>query len=166
MIDTRRFAALALLVAALAGQAAAQIPGLSPSPTPAPETVGDPYRRETPRSSFLGFISAGQKENWALATEYLQFRGNPSKEAREKLAKDFTAVLDQDFTGDLEKLSRSPLGSLDDGLPQEFETAGQIQAADESVDVLLVRVTPSEGVPIWLVSHRHPARRSAPRGGD
>ncbi len=152
MIDTRRFAALALLVAALAGPAAAQIPGLSPSPTPAPETVGDPYRRETPRSSFLGFISAGQKENWALATEYLQFRGNPSKEAREKLAKEFTAVLDQHFTGDLEKLSRSPLGSLDDGLPQEYETAGQIQAADESVDVLLVRVTPSDGVPIWLVS--------------
>jgi len=27
-----------------------------------------------------------------------------------------------------------------------------MQAADESVDVLLVRVTPPEGVPIWLVS--------------
>jgi MscS family membrane protein len=147
-----RIAALALFVATLAGPAAAQIPGLSPSPTPVPEAVGDPYRRETPRGSFLGFISAGQKENWALATEYLQFKGNPPKEAREKLAKEFTAVLDQHFMGDLEKLSRSPLGSLDDGLPQEFETAGQIQAADESVDVLLVRVTPSEGVPIWLVS--------------
>lgn len=148
----RRLAALAPLLAALAGPAAAQFPGLSPSPTPAPETVGDPYRRETPRSSFLGFVTATEKENWALATEYLQFKGNPAKEAREKLAKEFAAVLDQDFTGDLEKLSRSPLGSLDDGLPQEFETAGQIQAADESVDVLLVRVTPAEGTPVWLVS--------------
>ena len=151
-MDTRRRAALALLLAGLAGPAAAQIPGLSPTPTPVPEALGDPYRRETPRSSFLGFISAGQKENWALAMEYLQFKGNPPKEAREKLAKDFTAVLDQHFSGDLEKLSRSPLGSLEDGLPQEFETAGQIQAADEAVDVLLVRVTPSDAAPVWLVS--------------
>ena len=87
-MDARtRLAALAVLVAAVAGPAAAQLPGLSPSPTPAPEAVGDPYRRETPRSSFLGFIAAAQKENWTLASEYLQFKGSPTKEAREKLAK-------------------------------------------------------------------------------
>jgi len=75
------------LVAALAGPAAAQIPGLSPSPTPVPDAVGDPYRRETPRSAFSASSRPGRRRT-GLATEYLQFKGNPPKEAREKLAKE------------------------------------------------------------------------------
>jgi MscS family membrane protein len=147
-----------LLLTALAAPAAAQLPGLAPQPAPSPSpepVIGDPFRRETPRSSFLGFISAAQKENWTQAAEYLEFRGTPSKEARERLARQFEAVLDRDFTGDLEKLSRSPLGALEDGQPADVDSAGQIQFGGESVDVLLVRVTPPDGgVPYWVVSSR------------
>ena len=47
MFRTRRFLAASALGAALlaAGPLAGQIPGLSPTPTPAAETSGDPYKR-------------------------------------------------------------------------------------------------------------------------
>ena len=68
--STRRILAartfVAILGAALLSAAplAAQIPGLSPTPTPAPEVPGDPYKRETPYGAFLGFMRAAAKENW------------------------------------------------------------------------------------------------------
>ncbi|MGE5344642.1 MAG: mechanosensitive ion channel family protein [Acidithiobacillales bacterium] len=149
----RRFLALLALLPALAKPAASQLPSLTGSPTPTPETTaGDPFRRETPRSSLLGFISAAQKGNWSLATEFLQATGSAGEAAREALAKQLEAVLNQAFTGDIQKLSASPLGDVADGLPPDLERVGPIVVGDESVDLLLVRKTPPEGPAVWLVS--------------
>ena len=147
-----RLAALALLFAALARPAAAQLPGLSPSPTPAPESVGDPYRRETPRGAFLGFIEAARKSNWEVAAEYLQLRGNPSEADRRTLIRHFEAVLNSAFSGDIQALSGSAAGNLADGLPPDLERAGRIVAGYDTIDVLLVRETPHEGPPVWRFS--------------
>ena len=151
----RRFLAAFALVAALAapGPATAQIPGLSPTPAPAPalESAGDPYKRESPYGAFLGFMRAAARENWTTAAEYLQW-SKGSKTPREEIAKKLKAVLDERFTGDLEKLSRTPLSSVDDGLGPEYERAGSVDRGDESFDVLLVRTRPAEGPAIWLVS--------------
>ena len=155
MIASRRLAALLVLSGALlAGRpAAAQIRGLSPTPTPppSPEAPGDPYKRETPYGAFFGYMHSAAHENWAAAAEYLQWPKG-AKASPEQMARQLKAVLDERFSGDLEKLSRSPLGDVNDGLSPDLERAGTIVHGDEPVDVLLVRTQPSEGPAIWLVS--------------
>ncbi len=133
--------------------ARAQVPAsaLAPAPTPAAEPAGDPYRRETPSGALFGFIRAATRQNWQAAAEYLQWPKG-SKTSREDLAKQLKAVLDERFVGDLEKLSRSPLGDVNDGLGPEFERAGAVERGDESFDVLLARTPQPEGAPVWLVS--------------
>ena len=152
MIGPRRLAVLAFLGPLLAGApAAAQIPGLSPTPTAAAEAPGDPYRRETPYGSFFGYMHAAARGNWTQAAEYLQW----PKSARtppEEVAKQLKAVLDERFSGDLEKLSRSALGNVNDGLSPDLERAGTVVHGDESFDILLVRTQPPEGPALWLVA--------------
>ncbi len=131
---------------------AAQLTGLAPEPTPsAAEVAGDPYRRETPSGAFFGYMRAATRQNWVLAAEYLQWPKG-ARTPREEVAKELKAVLDERFVGDLEKLSRSPLGNVNDGLSPDLEQAGAIERGDDSFDVLLVRTQPAEGTAIWLVS--------------
>jgi MscS family membrane protein len=152
---TRALARTLLLAVVLVGPISPALAQLLPLPSPTPaagvEPVGDPYRRETPYGAFFGYMRAAQRGNWTLAGEYLQWpkSGRTSQDA---LARELKAVLDQRFVGDLEKLSRSPAGDLNDALTAELERVGQIENGDESFDLLLVRTTPVEGPPIWLVS--------------
>lgn len=142
---------LAVIFAGATSPALAQLPGIAPTPTPAAEAPGDPYRRETPYGSFFGFMRATARENWTAAAEYLQW----PKSARTppgEIAKELKAVLDERFTGDLEKLSRSPLGDTNDGLSQDLDRAGAVGRGEDSFDILLVRTQPAEGPPVWLVS--------------
>jgi MscS family membrane protein len=148
-------AAFALGMALLAPASLnAQIPGLAPTPAPATATdpAGDAYKRETPYGAFLGFMRAASRENWPAAAEYLQWPKG-SKTSREEMAKELKAVLDEGFTGNLEKLSRTPLSGAEDGLGPGYEHAGVVVGpGEDSFDVLLVRTRPAEGPPIWLVS--------------
>ncbi len=146
--------------AALAGSLSSRLaapqllPGTTAPPTPspaAPEPTGDPYRRETPYGAFFGYMRAAQRGNWAVAGEYLQWPKS-GRISQEILARELKAVLDQRFVGDLEKLSRSPAGNVNDGLTAELERVGQVENGDESFDLLLVRTTPAEGPATWLVS--------------
>ena len=152
---TRALSRTLLLAVVLVGPISPALAQLLPLPSPTPaagiEPVGDPYRRETPYGAFFGYMRAAQRGNWTLAGEYLQWpkSGRTSQDA---LARELKAVLDQRFVGDLEKLSRSPAGDLNDALTAELERVGQIENGDESFDLLLVRTTPVEGPPIWLVS--------------
>ena len=149
----------ALLVAASlagllhSGPAAAQlIPAAPPAPSAA-EGPGDPYRRETPYGSFFGFMRAAQKGNWAVAAEYLQWPKD-ARVPREELAKQLKAVLDENFVGDLEKLSRSPTGDVGDALAADLDLVGTVGTGDEAFDLVLVRTTPEGDLPIWLVASR------------
>jgi MscS family membrane protein len=124
-----------------------------PSPTPSPglEPVGDPYRRETPHGAFFGYIRAAQKENWAVASEYLQWPKG-GRISREDLARQLKALLDERFVGDLEKLSRSSAGDFNDAFASGLDLVGHIEAGENSFDLVLARTTPAEGQPaIWLV---------------
>ncbi|MCM3874875.1 MAG: mechanosensitive ion channel family protein, partial [Thermoanaerobaculia bacterium] len=115
------------------------------------EPVGDPYRRETPHGAFFGYIRAAQKENWAVAGEFLQWPKG-GKVSREELARQLKALLDERFDGDLEELSRSSAGSFNDAFASGRDLVGHIEAGEDSFDLLLARTTPVEGPGIWLVS--------------
>jgi MscS family membrane protein len=144
--------AAALLGLALSRPGASQLlPAASPAAAATAEPMGDPYRRETPYGSFFGFMRAAQKENWTVASEFLQWPKG-AKVPREDLARQLKALLDERFVGNLEKLSRSPAGDVADALASGLALVGQVEAGDESFDVLLARTAPAEGPAIWLVA--------------
>ena len=145
-----------LFAAALAGfvPSRASVSQLLPVPAPTPaagaEPVGDPYRRETPYGALLGFLRAAQKENWTVAGEYLQWP-KAGRIPREELARQLKPLLDESFVGDLEALSRSSAGAFNDAFASGIDLVGRIEAGEESFDLVLVRTTPAEGPPVWLV---------------
>jgi len=142
---------LAAVFVAATSPALAQLPGIPPTPTPSTEAPADPYGRETPYGSFFGFMRAAARENWTVAAEYLQWPKGARTPPGE-IAKELKAVLDERYSGNLEKLSRSALGDVNDGLPPDVDRAGSIGRGEDSFDILLIRTQPGEGPPVWLVS--------------
>ena len=151
---TRALPRALLLAVVLAGPISPAPAQLLPLPgsTPAEgaEPVGDPYRRETPYGAFFGYIRSAQKENWAVASEYLQWPKG-GRISREELARQLKALLDESFVGDLEELSRSSAGAFNDVFASGIDLVGHIEAGEDSFDLVLVRTTPAEGPAIWLV---------------
>src|SRR5262245_50142416 len=75
----------------------------------------DPLGRTTPQSTLLRFLEAEQKENYPLASKYLQFRRGRTLTAEdEELVKQLKTLLDRNFVGRLDAVSNSPEGSLND----------------------------------------------------
>jgi MscS family membrane protein len=143
----------ALVFALLAAGAAAQIPLVtSPTPTPAEEAAADPYGRETPYGTFYGFLHAVEKGSYGNAAQYLQIPPSLRSQS-EEIARQFQTVLDHRFISTtLESISRSPRGTLDDGLPPDVEKVGEILGHDERIDVLLLRKETPGSPAIWLFS--------------
>ena len=150
-----RRAGLAALLFPLAAAAFAvgQIPlSLSPTPSPAEEAAADPYGRETPYGCFFGFLHAVEKGSYGNAAEYLQIPASLRPE-REDIAREFQSVLDHRFVSTtLERISRSPRGSIDDGFPPDVERVGEFLGGNGQVDVLLVRHESPGAPPIWTFS--------------
>ena len=110
----------------------------------------DPLGRETPRSSMIGALKAGQRRDFATAALYMQ--PDPTHPVdRIMIARELTALRTY-FKGNVDMLSDEPAGEVEPGLPPGEVRAGVITVGDTAVDVLLVRVNdPVEGK-IWLVS--------------
>jgi len=134
--------------------AAAQFPMPAITPAaPAELESSDPYGRETPRGCLFGFFRATQQGSYKTAAAYLQIP--PSLEgSREAIAHQLQVVFDRRFvTVNMDRVSRSPRGNLDDGLSPELEKAGEVRGEDGFIEVLLVRrEPPGGGTPIWLIS--------------
>ena len=151
---TRAAGLLALLVVvAAAAPATAQVPALpTPTPSPAEEATSDPYGRETPYGCFFGFLHAVDRGSYAQAAEYLQVPASLHSQ-REAIARELQAVLDHRFVSvNLERVSRSSRGSLDDGLPPDVEKVGEILGGNGRFDALLVRIEKPNTTPLWLFS--------------
>jgi MscS family membrane protein len=147
-------AALAALILLVAPGAHAQIPGLTPPLAPAaPTTTEDPLKRDTPRSSFLGYISAAQTGNDTLAAEYLEWPRTRMSVSRPEAARQLMFALNHGFEGNINKLSQSPEGTLTDGLPPEKDIVGDVLLANgERVDIAMRRVAGPNGTNLWLIA--------------
>jgi len=131
----------------------AQIP--LPSQTPqaselqTPPAPKDEFGRDTPRGTVLGFLAAVKKENFGLATQFLNTKRRGA--AAEELAKELSNVLDKRLPPRLQDLSDSPNGSPSSTNPNE-DIVGTITGPKGEVNIVVERVTEGEAPPAWLFS--------------
>jgi MscS family membrane protein len=131
----------------------AQVPAPTP-PAPTSSTAKtDPLGRTTPQSSLLRFLEAAQRENYPLASKYLQsYRARVSTGEEAELVKQLKVLLDRNFIGRLDSVSNDPSGSLHDGLSPDREKVGEIQRGGQVFDLMMTRVDDPQAGKIWLIS--------------
>jgi MscS family membrane protein len=126
------------------------------SRTPQLAAPDDPLGRGVPRSSVRGFLTAARNRNYVQAVEYLDLRNLPVEmghEQGEELARQFRIVLDRALWIDLDLLSTSPEGDLEDDLPVARDRVGRIPTeGGKTYEILLQRVPRGDGVYIWKIS--------------
>jgi MscS family membrane protein len=129
-----------------AGPAAAQTPPAAAAGTQpaAPEPLG----RASPWGTVTGFLRAARRDDLARAAEYLE--AAPRRGGTEALAGQLFTVLNLGLTVDIDRLSRSPDGDLDDGLPASRERVGAVELRSGTIDILLERFDRPGQNPIWL----------------
>ncbi len=131
---------------------AGQLPKTAP-PHPSasqPAARVDPLGRETPRSSRMGALKAGQRRDFATAALYMQ--QNPRHPVDLiRISREISA-LRTNYKGNVDLLSDEPAGEVEPGLPPGEVRAGIITVGDTTIDVLLVHVNDPVSGKIWLVS--------------
>jgi MscS family membrane protein len=102
-----------------------------------------------------GFLRAARAHNYRRAAEYLDLQRLPAEEAKvlgPQLARHLKIVLDQQLPIDVDRLSDSPAGLLEDGLPPDLEQLGRIETPGMPINLRLQRVPREDGVSIWKLS--------------
>jgi MscS family membrane protein len=114
------------------------------------EAEKDPLGRTTPKGAVLGFLAAYHKQNFDLATEYLdsRFRGKDS----DQLVQQFAVVLDKKLPAKLNLLSEKPEGSLADPLNPNRDVVGIIDTSGGPLEIALERIDDRKAGKIWLFS--------------
>ncbi|MGA9642321.1 MAG: mechanosensitive ion channel family protein [Terriglobales bacterium] len=135
------------------GLAAQSVSGLlkGPGQTAASPAQTDSLGRETPSGTVLGFLQAAQSGNYQVAAEYLQISAVRRPSQGPELAAKLKELMDRAFVGSLRRISASPEGNADDGIPDQ-QTIGVFSDADGDVPVVLVRVSDPTAGKIWLFS--------------
>ncbi|HJR76849.1 MAG TPA: mechanosensitive ion channel family protein [Nitrospiraceae bacterium] len=116
----------------------------------------DSLGRGVPRSSVRGFLNAARNRNYTQAAEYLDLRNLPVEmghEQGEELARQLRIVLDRALWIDLDLLSASPEGDLEDDLPVGRDRVGRVPTeGGKTYEILLQRVPRGDGVYIWKIA--------------
>src|SRR5580692_1400152 len=76
--------------------------------TPAPAVVSDPYGRDSPRGTALGFLRTAHSGKFSVAATYLQLSDGDRRQQGELLARQLRDLMDRAFTGHLQLLSDQP----------------------------------------------------------
>ena len=140
------------LPAAAWGTQALQLPGSTAETKPAEPGPTDPLGRSNPRSSILRFLQAAQSGDYKIAARYLQMpRGRSAAEA-EQLAEELKVLMDRAYVGNLSRITESPEGSPQEGLPPDREQVGRLVVHDKDEELVVVRVNDPNYGPVWLIS--------------
>ena len=126
------------------------------TPLPAPEAgqsvPEDEFGRGTPRSMVLGFLEAARARNFDRAANYLDVRNLPAgldERQGPQRARQLKIVLDRVLWIDMDSLSTSPEGNVDDGLLSARDLVGRLAGQAKAYDILVQRVPRGDGVEIW-----------------
>jgi MscS family membrane protein len=139
-----------LLVAWLPALARSQAEAPAVPEKPQVQAARDPLGRDTPRGTVRGFLSAARKEETEIARQYLDTSVTGTE--AEILIKELFVVLDTRLPARVSQISDAPEGSRANPLLPDQEIAGTIRSDGRNVEILLERVTPAGGAPIWLFS--------------
>jgi len=128
-----------------------------PPPASVEEVVFvDNLGRDTPRSSFVGFITATENFDYKAAVDYLDLRNLPHKARQfsgEELAEQLDFIIKRGMKIDTELLSSKTTGQVVDGLPEYRDELGHLQSRGEEQVLYLQRVPGLNDNYIWKVSN-------------
>jgi MscS family membrane protein len=147
----RRFVPICILLLLLPA-AHAQLLSSPAAPPAAASTSTDPYGRDTPRGTMLGFIRAAQSGKYQAAAMYLEMPDAEREANGRRLASELRVILNRAFTGVIDSISNRPEGTLDDGLPPDEERGGVIDVEGQNIGLRLKRVHLRPAAPVWLIS--------------
>lgn len=120
--------------------------------SPAPVATVDPYGRETPRSTMKGFVKKASQGKYSASLAFLELDPTWPEAKSLEIARNLELLLDRFYPDDIEALNNTSEGSLEDGQPANFDSAGTIDVDGEKLSVRLVRkVDPNTG-PYWQVA--------------
>lgn len=126
----------------------------TPAPNPQAETPkerADPFARDTPKGTVIGFMKAATDGDHQRAAHYLDTRGlaRPIAERIDELR----AVLNRALpTQVLDQLSAAPEGDRNDGLAPNIERIGEFHVNSTTFDILLERLEAKDQAPYWRFS--------------
>jgi MscS family membrane protein len=132
---------------------------LNASQLPAPPVAADPYGRETPRGTVLGFTFAAHRRDYESAAHYLQVTDDQRSDTT-SLVRELESLIDRYYTQRLTSMSASRDGSGRDGLPRDRERMA-LSIGAGTVDILLVRINDPASGPVWLFSSESLARMAS-----
>ncbi len=116
----------------------------------------DNLGRDTPRSSFIGFLKFTEKFDYKYAAEYLDLRNLPHATRQfsgEELARQLDFVIKRGMKIEVDHLSKKATGQVVDGLPDYRDELGRI-VTDEGEQVLLLQRVPGlDNNFIWKISN-------------
>lgn len=134
----------------------AQLPSITKPAAPSTSSTqsqanDDPLGRATPHGTVLGFVKACDRGNYDDAAQYLNTRQHG--DLADRLAQQLKAVLDQETSIDLSKLSRKPEGSQAiSGNPNREQIGTAIGPDNTKVPIYLDRIQKGDEPAIWLFS--------------
>ena len=144
--------AVLLCTASMSCVCAAQpiVTGSSQSANAAPDALG----RETPRSSIRGFLEACHDGKYVRATGYLDLSRLPKNQRTTEgpeLARQLGILLDRDMDFEVEDLSSTTEGQLNDGLDPDLERLARFRENGRAATLYLQRQE-HNGNSVWVVS--------------
>jgi MscS family membrane protein len=127
-----------------------QPPAASAS-APAQSVNPDPLGRDTPKGTVLGFMQAASDGNLERAAQYLA--GTQKSSELADRTQHLLAVLNAGLlTRELEALSTTPEGNLNDDLQPNMERVGTVKKGSATLDIELERVQQRGDLPTWRFS--------------
>jgi MscS family membrane protein len=146
-----------LLFFLLAIPAMAQVNPLAPSGAEAkpaePAKPVDPLGRTTPRGTVLGFLQAAQSAHPDSAAQYFQSSRGRRPADDQKIVHELKSLMDRAYVGNINRITDLPEGTPQEGMTAAQERVGKIQVNDDSVDLILTRVTDPLYGAIWVFSN-------------
>jgi MscS family membrane protein len=118
----------------------------------------DPLGRDTPHGAVLGFLQYSLLGKYDLAAQYLALAPAHRGAEGAELARQLGVLMNQAFIGNVQRLSDTPEGSVQIGVPAGREMIGVFNVGGNDVEVYLARVSDSEVGKIWLFSPETIAR--------
>jgi MscS family membrane protein len=120
------------------------------------EKFKDNMGRDTPRSSFIGFLKATEKFDYETAVQFMDLRNLPyavRKYDGKELAMQLDFVIKRGMKININHLSQNVTGQIVDGLPDYRDELGHIVSDQGELVFLMQRVPGSDNNFIWKISN-------------